>query len=97
MLFAHVVHGKRCDHVHAPVFKSADHLGDAVGTLHFEAQPCTQADQVEQVGGNPAEMPIAVEIGQRCGRLVDSHLHHRMAAQPLLLFGRELQLPVAQQ
>lgn len=74
-----------------------DHVAFAAGAAYVEAQARAQANHLQQVGDDPAQAPVAVEEGQRCGGVVDYHTHLRVLTQPAFLARRQVQLAVSQQ
>ncbi|MNH02772.1 hypothetical protein D3C79_620170 [compost metagenome] len=97
VVFVHPAGGQCSDDVGAAVLEAGNHVGKAAGALHFETQAGAQAKELEQVGGDAAKMPRAIEIGDRCSGVIDCHAHHRVVLQPLFLGVGQLQLAVGQQ
>ncbi|MNO75857.1 hypothetical protein D3C76_669200 [compost metagenome] len=60
--FGHPASGQCGNHICAAILEAGDHVGDAAGTLHFKTQAGAQADELQQVGGDAAKMPRAIEI-----------------------------------
>ncbi|MNM71207.1 hypothetical protein D3C81_828630 [compost metagenome] len=70
--------GQRGDDIGAAFLEAGNHVGDATGALHFEAQAGAQANELQQVGGDAAKLPGSIEIGDRGSRVIDRHAHHRV-------------------
>ena len=61
-----------------------DHAADAVRVLYLEAQSGTQANHLQQIGGNAPEVAVGIKECQRCQGFVDHHFYHRVQGQPAL-------------
>lgn len=62
VIVGHRAGGQCGNHISAAILEAGDHVGDAAGTLHFKTQAGAQADELQQVGGDAAKMPRAIEI-----------------------------------
>lgn len=97
VVFVHPAGGQCSDDIGTAILEAGNHVGKATGALHFETQAGAQAKELEQVGGDAAKMPRAIEIGDRCSGVIDCHAHHRVVFQPLFFGVGQLQLAVCQQ
>lgn len=97
VVFANPAVGQGGNDIGATILEAGNHVGEAAGALHFETQAGAQANEFEQVGGDTAKMPRAIEIGNRRSGVIDRHAHDRVVLQPLLFGIGQLQLAVSQQ
>ncbi len=97
VVFVHPA-GRQCsDDIGAAILEAGNHVGKAAGALYLETQAGAQAKEFEQVSGDAAKMPRAIEIRDRCSGVIDCHTHHRVVLQPLFFGFGQLQLAVGQQ
>ncbi|CPR96874.1 Uncharacterised protein [Chlamydia trachomatis] len=74
-----------------------DHRVDVAPTLYRKTQAGAQADQFQQVRGDPAKVAVRIEKCQWREGFVDDDRHHRVVFEPTLFALGQLQFLVGQQ
>ncbi|MND99863.1 hypothetical protein D3C80_922550 [compost metagenome] len=97
VLLARLAAPKGADHVRLAVAYLVDHGLDRTRGANVEFQAGTQADLVQHIGSDAAKALVIVEEGQGGVAVIDDHPDLRVAVEPALFPGSELQWRAAGQ